>query len=102
MGVLHEAEELGEGVVLLQTRMNFIRTVKLLRRAQRLFGLFEEASVSKSLFASKVFWFNVLTAAAELTSVLPLPPGTVVIAASVINIALRFVTTKPVHVVSPN
>ena len=82
--------------------MNPIRLLRIYRRAQKLFDLLEEAQMSKSLFRSKTFWFNLLTAAAELTSVLPLPPGTVIIAASVINIALRFVTDKPVHVVSPN
>lgn len=58
--------------------------------------------MSKNLFASRVFWFNVLTAGAELTQVLPLPAGYLTLAASVINIALRFVTEKPVYLVSPN
>lgn len=52
---------------------------------------------SKSIFASKTFWFNVLVAAQELTQVLPLPPGAVPIAATAINIGLRFFTEKPVH-----
>lgn len=54
--------------------------------------------MSKSLLKSKVFWFNVLTAAAELSNVLPLPAGTAVLVASVVNIGLRFVTAEPVHV----
>ena len=78
--------------------MNLIRVAKILRRAQKLFGLLEEASVSKSLFKSKTFWFNILTAAAELSQVLPIPAGTLVIVASIINVALRFVTDEPVHV----
>ena len=82
--------------------MNFIRTVKLLRRAQRLFGLFEEASVSKSLFASKLFWFNVLTAGAGLLEVVPLPPKYTALGIGIVNVLLRLVTDKPVHVVSPN
>ena len=65
-------------------------------------GLLEEAQMSKSLFRSRVFWFNVLTAGAELTQVLPLPAGALTLAASLINIALRFVTSKPVHLVTPN
>ena len=80
--------------------MNPIRTIRILRRAQKLFGLLEEATVSKSLFKSKTFWFNILTAAAELSQVLPIPPGILVIVASVINVGLRVVTDKPVHVVS--
>ena len=79
--------------------MNPFRLVKIYRRANKLAGYFEEAAVSKSMFKSKVFWFNVLTAAAELTAVLPLPPGTVILVSSLVNIGLRFVTEKPVHVV---
>lgn len=81
--------------------MNVFRLWKIYRAAQRLAGRFEEASVSKSLFTSKTWWFNVLSIAAELTNILPLPPGTVLIATNVINIALRFVTDKPVHVSQP-
>ena len=79
--------------------MNLIRTIKILRRAQRLFGLFEEAAVSKSLFKSKIFWFNVLSVAAELTQVLPIPAGALVIVVNVINIGLRVITSDPVHVI---
>ncbi len=86
--------------------MNPLRLYRIYRQANRLATLLEQASqsyerthdVSKSLFASKVFWFNVFTAAAELTHVLPLPPGTVAIAAAIINIGLRAVTDQPVHV----
>ena len=53
---------------------------------------------SKSLWKSKTFWFNLLVAAQELTSVLPLPSGMVAIAATVINIGLRLVTDKAVTV----
>lgn len=80
--------------------MNPVRLLKIYRRANKLAGYFEEAQVSKSLWKSKVFWFNVLTASAELMQILPLPPGAVTIAAAVINIGLRFVTDKPVHVVA--
>ena len=79
--------------------MNVFRLWKIYRASQRIAGMFEEASVSKSLFASKTWWFNVLSIAAELTNLLPLPPGTVLIIANVINIGLRIVTDKPVHVV---
>ena len=82
--------------------MNPLKLFTIYRKAMRLAGYFEEAQVSKSLFKSKIFWFNLLTTAAELTQIIPLPPGALVIASGVINIALRFVTDKPVHVVSPN
>ena len=53
----------------------------------------------KNLFKSKTFWWNVLTIAAELSQILPLPPGTVAIISSVVNIGLRILTTEPVKVV---
>ena len=79
--------------------MNPIRLLKLYARANRLVGLLEEARMSKSLFTSKLFWFNVLTASASLLDVIPLPPEYMAVAVSVINIGLRLVTNKPVHVV---
>ena len=91
-------------------RVNPIKLLRIYTRAQRLFDLFTRASrdwdarkaqgadMSKSLFMSKVFWFNVLTAASELTGVLPLPAGTLTIIATVVNVGLRFVTNAPVHV----
>ena len=54
----------------------------------------------KSLFTSKTFWFNVFSGAAMLADVIPLPPGTVAILSSVINIALRVITTGPVRVLT--
>lgn len=50
----------------------------------------------KAIWKSKTLWFNLLTAGAELAQTLPLPPGTVVVIASVVNIALRMITTQPV------
>ena len=58
--------------------------------------------MSKSILSSKLFWFNVLTAGAALLDVIPLPPEYTAVAVGVINIALRFVTDKPVHLVTPN
>jgi hypothetical protein len=43
----------------------------------------------------------VLTAVAELIGVLPLPPGTVIIAAAIVNCGLRIVTATGVHVRAP-
>ncbi|MEL0114283.1 MAG: hypothetical protein VW835_21350 [Rickettsiales bacterium] len=90
--------------------MNPIKLLKIYTRANRLVDLFTRASsdwdarkeqglpMSKSLFLSKTFWFNALTAVAELTQVLPLPVGTVAVIATVVNVGLRFVTDSPVHV----
>ena len=52
----------------------------------------------KNLVKSKTFWWNVLTIVAEVTQVLPLPPGTVAIISSIVNIGLRILTTEPVKV----
>ena len=82
--------------------MNPLKLFTIYRRAHKLAGYFEEAQVSKSVFRSKLFWFNVLTTSAELANLIPLPPGTALIVSNLINIALRFVTDKPVHLVTPN
>lgn len=79
--------------------MNPLQLLKIYRRAQKLAGFVEEAKMSKSLFASKLFWFNVLSASAAVLGVIPLPPEYVAVGTGVINIALRFVTKQPVHVV---
>lgn len=89
--------------------MNPLRMMRIYTRFNKLMTLFETASksveanggsMSKSVFASKVFWFNVLTASADLLGVLPIPQGYATAALGVINVALRFVTDQPVHVIS--
>lgn len=80
--------------------MNIIRTVKIPRKAQKLFGLLEEASVSKSMFKSKTFWWNMVSGVVELSGILSLPPGTATVIAAVGNILLRRLTSTPVHVVT--
>lgn len=82
--------------------MNPLRLLTIYRRAQTLAGYVEEASVSKSLFRSKIFWFNVLTATAGLLQVIPLPPEYTAVGVGVVNVILRLVTDTPVHVVNPN
>jgi hypothetical protein len=52
--------------------------------------------MTKPIYKSKTFWVNLLTAAAEVTEVLPIPSGTALIASNVVNIALRWVTSQPV------
>jgi hypothetical protein len=61
---------------------------------------------TKSILTSKTFWFNLLTGAATAASYAVgfLPPQYAVyatIAQSVINIALRIVTSQPVTIPTP-
>lgn len=89
--------------------MGPLRTLKILRRAQKLFGLLQQGTdsynkagnVSKSLFGSKTFWFNVITLTVELTQALPVPPGAVATVVAVGNVLLRLVTNKAIGSVLP-
>lgn len=89
-------------------KINPLRLLKIYTKASRLMALVEEGNrsyakeltMSKSLFASKTFWFNVVTAAIELSGVLPVPPGISALVISVGNVALRLLTTTPAHVVA--
>jgi uncharacterized membrane protein len=86
--------------------MNPFRLLKIATKANRLVSLLEEGTrsyertsqMSKSLFASKTFWFNVVTAAIELTGVLPVPQGVTAVVVGVGNIALRLLTDQAVHI----
>lgn len=86
--------------------MNPIRVIKILGKANRLFSLLQQGTasyershrVSKSLFASKTFWFNIVTAAVELSGVLPIPPGVAAAVVGIGNVVIRLLTDQPVHV----
>jgi hypothetical protein len=82
--------------------MNPLRAWRFYRSMRRLVGVYEEAKVSKNFWKSKTIWMNVLSAAVELTGLLPIPAGTTVIIVNVLNIALRFVTSEPVHLIHPD
>lgn len=57
--------------------------------------------MSKSLFASKAFWWNVLTVILELVNLLPIPAPATTLVSGIINVLIRFVSTKtPVHMVA--
>lgn len=62
--------------------------------------------MSKSLFKSKTFWVNAISTTLEVAQLLSgtqiVPPGTLTIVTGVLNIALRKVTSQPVHVVAPS
>ena len=58
--------------------------------------------MSRSLFVSKTFWLNVLTASVEVTGALSgvIPPGALTLVLAGLNVAIRLVTKGPVHVLT--
>ena len=60
--------------------------------------------MSKSIFKSRTFWFNLAAAGLEVVNLLgvPLgiPPGTVILVVTAGNIVLRKLTDTPVHVIT--
>lgn len=87
--------------------MGPIQTLRIFTRGKRLLELFEKAfrdwdvrkrkgetDMSKHPLLSKTLWINVLTAAADLMGVLPLPQGWSVPALAVVNVVLRVLTNK--------
>lgn len=52
--------------------------------------------MSKSIFKSKVFWFNVVTCGAHFLGYLPADIAGIVV--PIVNVVLRYVTTEPVSV----
>lgn len=81
--------------------MNPFKFFIIYSKVNGIFNLFKETSVSKSLFLSKTFWVNILTAGIDLMGVLPIPSGWSVPTLAVINIILRMLTDKAVHIISP-
>jgi len=53
---------------------------------------------TKNLLTSRTFWVNLLTLAASLLGVLPVPPEVALIISNVLNIGLRILTGKPVTI----
>ena len=80
--------------------MNIWGAWKLWRNLNPLLKLIKEASVSKNILRSKIFWVNVLTAAVELSGALGgmVPPGALQLSTNVLNILLRLITNQPVTV----
>lgn len=80
--------------------MNPLRFLRLWRAVTPVATLLEEAAMSKSLFKSRIFWANLLSAMAELSGVLTgfVPPGALTLATNFINVALRIVTSQPVTI----
>ena len=80
--------------------MNLFKAWKLWRKVGPLIKLVKEASVSKNIIKSKIFWVNVLTAAVELSGALGglVPPGALQLTTNVLNIVLRLITNQAVTV----
>jgi len=57
--------------------------------------------MSKSLFASKTLWVNVLMVANQIVGAVPLQPEYAAVLIALVNLGLRMVTTQPVHLVTP-
>ena len=80
--------------------MNIFRTVKILRRFQRLFTVLEEAekeqALGKNILLSKTFWVNILVGTASVLEVLPFPYVTEALA--IANVILRKVTKESVTI----
>jgi len=80
--------------------MNLFKAWKLWRKVGPLIKLVKEASVSKNILKSKIFWVNVLTAAVELSGALGgmVPVGALQLTTNVLNILLRLITNQAVTV----
>lgn len=76
-----------------------VTIVKGIARAVRVVRAVKRAQMDKSLFASKTFWFNLLSGLAQFVEVIPLPAEYTAIIVALINIGLRLVTTEPVKVI---
>ena len=81
--------------------MSLLRNFHLSRALDKLWQalspLTEENADVKSIFASKTFWFNVLTAGAGVLGYLPQNKYTLPVI-GVVNVLLRYVTNQPVSI----
>ena len=90
--------------------MNPFRFLRLYSSMGRALALLKSASasyeeggaMSRSLFATKTFWLNFLTAAVEVTGALSsvIPPGALTLVLASLNVAIRIITHGPVHVLT--
>ena len=76
------------------------RVLTLLQSASASYA--KEGAMSRSLFVSKTFWLNFLTAAVEVTGALSdvIPPGALTLVLAGLNVAIRIITHGPVHVLT--
>ena len=76
------------------------RVLTLLQSASASYA--KEGAMSRSLFVSKTFWLNFLTAAVEVTGALSdvIPPGALTLVLAGLNVAIRIITDGPVHVLT--
>ena len=90
--------------------MNPFRFLRLYGLVSRVLTLVQSASasyakegaMSRSLFTTKTFWLNFLTAAVEVTGALSsvIPPGALTLVLASLNVAIRIITHGPVHVLT--
>ena len=90
--------------------MNPWTLLRLYGRVSRVLTLFQSASasyneggsMSRSLFTSKTFWLNVLTASVEVTGALSgiIPPGALTLVLAGLNVGIRLITKGPVHLLT--
>jgi hypothetical protein len=77
--------------------MRVLTLLKLYRSFSKLHNLMEEATMKK-MWMSKTIWFQILSVAAAVSGVLPIPADITAAIVGCINVGLRFVTTEPVSV----
>lgn len=70
---------------------------KLLKALQPLEDAIEKGDDVKSIFQSKTFWVNVLTAGAGVLGYLPNNKYTIPVI-GVVNVLLRYITNQPVNI----
>jgi len=76
--------------------MKVFKLWSIYRKASTVVQLLEDGQMNKKLWTSKTFWFQVLSAAAALSGVVPIPPEILAVVVGVINVGLRLVTDKPI------
>ena len=91
--------------------MNPIQMMRLYRRVNKVANLLRDAMRSyerdpmKSLFSSKIFWLNLISATIEVLQYLSVmelaPPGVIAVSVNLLTIALRMITTASVYIVKP-
>ena len=78
--------------------MNVFKLWSIYRHASTVVDLLNEAKMQKKLWFSRTFWFQVLSAAAALSGVVPIPPEYLAVVVGIINVGVRYVTHEEVTV----
>lgn len=78
--------------------MNVFKLWAIYRRASTVVDLLNEGKMRKKLWFSRTFWFQLLSAAAALSGVVPIPLEYLAVVTGIINVGLRYVTREEVTV----